>query len=126
TRPDLDLLGTAMLEQLALLDPPAQLRLEAQHSVDAQHVWDEVVGEHRQPIEVAETGHAGSRQIGGGDLRALEEWDAKAVVCRSVREAFPASQALGERDPRSAGRLDERGEAALMLGRHVPSEVVQR
>ena len=77
TRADLDLLGRAVLDQLPALDPADQLRVEPEDAVEPQHMGDEVVGEHRQPLEVAEVGDARPVQIGGGDLRALEERDAR-------------------------------------------------
>ena len=49
----LDLLGRAVLEQLAGFDLALQGRVEAQHAVDAEHVRDEVVGEGGEAVEVA-------------------------------------------------------------------------
>ena len=53
-RPDLDLLGRAVLDQLPALDSRDQLGIEPQHAVEPQHVRHEVVGEHRQLREVVE------------------------------------------------------------------------
>ena len=47
---------------------------------------DQIVGEHGQRVEVAEGGHAGPGQIGGGDLGALEERHRHTVVARGVGE----------------------------------------
>jgi hypothetical protein len=44
-----------------------------QHAVDAQDVGDEVVGEDRQPVDVAELRNAGERQVARHDLGALVE-----------------------------------------------------
>ena len=52
----------------------------------------EVVGEHRQPFEVGELGDPGTVQVGGGDLRALEEWDLELAVAGDVGEALPVAE----------------------------------
>ena len=83
-----------MTNQLALLDPRQQLGLVAQHSVQAQNVGYQVVGEHGQALQVAKAGHAGSVQIGGGDLGSFEEWDGEPLVGRGIGERVPAGQPL--------------------------------
>ena len=55
----LDLLGAAVDEQLAGVDPRLQRRVEAQDAVEAQHVGDEVVGEGGEAVFVAKLGDAG-------------------------------------------------------------------
>jgi hypothetical protein len=46
--PDLDLLSGSMLNQLFPDNALEELGLEVQDPVEPQHVWDEIVGEHRQ------------------------------------------------------------------------------
>ena len=70
---DLHLLGRAVLDQLPAVDAGDERGGEVQHAVEAQHVGDQVVGEHRQPVEVGGARDAGAGEIGGGDLGALEE-----------------------------------------------------
>ncbi len=95
-RPDLDLLGRAVLDQLPAFDAGHQLGVEPQHAVEPQHVRHEVVGEHRQLIEVVELSDTCTLKVGRGDLRALEEWNLASVVDRDVREAAPAGQRLDQ------------------------------
>ena len=125
-RPDLDLLAGIVLDQLLALDPLEQRGVVIEEAVEAQHVRDEVVGEHRQPIEVVERRHAGAGEVGGRDLRALEERHREAVVDRGVGERVPAGQRLDERDGRAAGGVGDRREPAVVVGADVPAEVVQR
>ncbi len=46
----LDLLGAAVIEQLAGVDPFLQRWIEPQDAVEAQDVRDEVVGEGGEPV----------------------------------------------------------------------------
>src|SRR6266540_1899300 len=56
--PDLDLLGRAGRHQLLLIDPTRKRRLVAEQTVPAKDVRDQVVGEERQAVEVAELAEA--------------------------------------------------------------------
>src|ERR687888_1180330 len=71
-RADLALLR-AGAQVAARVDVRGQALLVQEHALAAQHVRDEVVGEDRQRVEVAELGDAGEREVAGGDLRALVE-----------------------------------------------------
>ena len=86
----------------------------------------EVVGEHRQPIEVVEVGDAGALQIGGGDLCALEERDPAPVVVRDVGEATPRRQRLNQPHRRSVSAVDDSGKRPPVQPLHVLPEVLQR
>ena len=114
-RPDLDLLRRAVLDQLLRVDPGHELRLEAQDSVEAEHVGDEVVGEHRELIEVVHDGDADPRDVGGGDLCALEERDREPVVDRAVGEAIPLPEPGRQGDSRPAGGVGDVSEAAVVM-----------
>jgi len=74
---DLDLLLRSTLDQLAPLYPLGELTFVAEDSIQAEDVWNEVVGEDRQPVDVVEpTGTApaeGEREVRGEDLGALVE-----------------------------------------------------
>ena len=89
-------------------------RVVAQHAVAAQHVRDEVVGEDRQAVEVAEARDAGERQVGGGDLRALVE---AAVGEQRHPGGERLRQALGR-----AARRARRARARRASPRNAPSE----
>ena len=67
-----------MLDQLLGVDAGDERVVELEHAVEPEHVRDEVVGEQGQAVEVVAGREAGQREVGGGDLRALEERD-----CRS-------------------------------------------
>ena len=86
--PDLPLL-LSRLEQLAGVDPPAQVGLVLQHAVDPQDVRNEIVGKDREAVEVIEAGHARERQVARHDLGALEE---PAVI----EERHPRRQLSGQ------------------------------
>lgn len=60
----LDLLGAAVDEQLAGVDPCLQGGVEAQHAVEAKHVRDEVVGERGEPLFFIESRGAGAVEVG--------------------------------------------------------------
>src|SRR3954466_2597298 len=79
-RADLDLLRRVVLEQLLRRDPRDQLGVELEHAVEPQDVRDEVVGEQRQPVQVVRRRESRQRQVGGGDLRALEQRHLEAVI----------------------------------------------
>ena len=125
-RADLDLLGRAMLDQILPLDPGDEPRGEFQDAVEAQDVGDEVVGEHRQPGQIAQLRDAGPVQVRGGDLGALEEWDPELVVAIAVGEARPAPERRGQADRRPSGRIDDAGERSAVLVAHAGAEVAQR
>ncbi len=110
TRPDLNLLGRSVIDQIPTLDPRHQLWIERQDSVEPQDVGDEIVGEHREAIQVAEVGDAGSVQIGGGNLRALEERHRASVIQGGVGKAAPLRQRLHEPHRRSVSAVDDSGE----------------
>ena len=97
------------------LDPRHELRLERQHAVEAEDVGHEVVGEHRQLAEVGRVDHAGAVEVGGGDLRPLEERQPELVVAGGVGKARPAAEQLGQRRGRSAGDRGQREEPAAEL-----------
>ena len=48
------------------LDPRDEPGFEREHAVEPEHVGDEVVGEHRQPVEVGEVRR---RRLGAGPRR---------------------------------------------------------
>ncbi len=52
--PDLDLLGRAGQDQFLAIDPSRKRRLIAEQTGPAKDVRDQVVGEERQTVEVAE------------------------------------------------------------------------
>lgn len=114
-RADLDLLLGAVHEQLARVDAGQQPGVVGQDAVDAQHVGDEVVGEEREAVEIAEARGAGVMEIGANELGALEEGHRAAAVARHVGEAVPAGQALDERERGSSGRVGDSGEAPAVV-----------
>ena len=65
-------------------------------------------------------------QVGGRDLRALEERHRRAVVGRDVAPAGQRGQPLGQRDGRAAAAAGEREEGAVVLGADVRAELAQR
>ena len=71
---------------------PDEVVVEREHAVDAQHVRDEVVGEQRQAVEAGRVGQPGEREVGGGDLGALEERDPVVAVGRDVVPGVPARE----------------------------------
>jgi hypothetical protein len=77
-----------------------QAAVVAQHTVHAQHVGHQVVGEDREPVEVAELGDPGQGQVAGDDLGALVE----AAV---VEEAHAAREHPGQALGRAARLLDQ-------------------
>jgi len=95
--PDLHLLGRSVLDQLLALDSSNQVLFEEEDPVQAQDMGDEVVGEHRQTIEVGELGRAGASQVGRGDLGTLEKRDLQLFIGGGVGEAVPPAQMFGER-----------------------------
>ena len=73
---------------------------------------DEVVGEHRQPVEVVEAAGAlaaeGLGQVDGGDLGPLEQRDPLAVVLADVPvELVLPGQELDQAVGRVAGGVDQ-------------------
>ena len=82
-----------------------------------QHVRDEVVGEQRQPVEVVAGGEPWQREVGGGDLRALEERDLVAVVGRDVVPGRPSSRARRELLDGVVGAGEARGRAVDLARR---------
>jgi hypothetical protein len=114
-----------VVDQLARLDPRDERGVEAQDAVEAQDVGDQVVGEERQAVELLELGGAGEREVGGRDLRALEERDLATVVGRAVGEAVPGGQQLDERGGRAPRRLDDAEEAAAVLVGDASAEIVE-
>ncbi len=103
----LDLLGRAVLEQLAGFDRLLQGGVESQDAVDAEDVRDEVVGEGGEPVAVLEGGDAGAVEVGGGDLGALEERDRPTLVLGDVGEGAPGGEPVGEGQGRAVGRVRE-------------------
>ena len=94
------------------VDPGDERRVELEHAVDAQHVRDEVVGEQRERGEVARGREPVPVQVGGGDLRALEERDGRAVVgarrrARSAARARRSASATAEPSPARASARNE-------------------
>ncbi len=100
---DLDLLPRVVLEQRAGVDASHEVVVELEHAVDAQDVRDEVVGEQRQAVEVVRGRDARQREVGGGDLGALEQRHVAARVGRDVA-ARSASWRARSRAPRRSRR----------------------
>ncbi len=115
-----------MLDQLAAVDPRREARIEAEDPVETQDVRDQVVGEHRQPVEVTERGDAGPAQVSRGDLRALEKRDLELFVARAVAKHghAPSSEASATAEP-SCGVSHSR-ERTIELGRDAAPELVER
>ena len=98
------------------IDVLGQSRVVDEDAVAAQDVRDEVVGEDREAIEVAEAHDAGEREVGGHDLRPLVE----AAV---VEHRHPGGEVLREplgRPVRLAHRLERPAPA------EPPAELAQR
>ena len=68
----------------------------------------------------------GEREVGGGDLGALEERDAQAVVARHVVPGRPRRERLREPLGRPVGRAHEAEEAPEVLDRDALAELAQR
>ena len=113
-----------MDDQLLGLDPRDEPGFEREHAVEPEHVGDEVVGEHRQPVEVGEAGAAGTVQVRGSDLGALEEGDGEFLIRRAVGEAVPAAESPCERRRRAVGGVDHGRDATGIV--QTGAEVVER
>ena len=122
----LDFLRAAVLDQLAPVDPGDQSRVQAQDSVETEHVRDQIVSEHRQPAQIVWLDHARSGQIRGRDLGAFEEGDIDVVVARAVGKAGPGPEAPRQRDDRSGGGRGQGLKPSAAFITHVPAEVPQR
>ena len=124
---DLHLLTRVVLDQLLALDPVNQRRVKVEDAVEPEHVRNEVVGEHRQAIEIAELGDAGASEVRRCDLGALQERDHEFVVGRAVGERAPGAELLGEGHGRAAAtRIDDGCEPAIALAGDVASQIAQR
>jgi len=60
-------------EQLLGFDPRGQVRVEPQHSVEAEDVGDEVVGESGEAVEVAELGELGAARSAAATWARLKK-----------------------------------------------------
>ena len=115
-----------MRDQFLALDPPDELGVETQDAVEPQDVGDEVVGEHRQPVEIVKPRDTGAGEVGGGDLGALEEWDRELAVARAVGEALPGPEPRREPGRGGPGGVGDRGKATVVFGGDMGAEVTQR
>ena len=68
---------------------------------------NEVVGEHRQAIEIAELRDAGASEVGRCDLRAFQERDLSSSYVELSANELPAAELLGEGYRRAAGGIDD-------------------
>ena len=109
-----------------VLDPRDEIGIEPEHPVEPQHVRDEVVGEHRQPIQIVEVGDACALQIGRDDLCALEERHRAPVISRAVSEAAPLGQRLNQQHSRAARAIHDGGKRLAIEPLHVLAKVAQR
>jgi hypothetical protein len=98
--PQLPLGRRSGLEPLATVDPGRERVVVYQDAVQSQHVRQEVVGEHRERVDVGEVGRAGQDEVVDGDPRALleagvvEEPQVGLVACSwAKRAADPSAKA---------------------------------
>ncbi len=89
-------------------------------------MWDEVVGEHRQPAQVCERRHSGALQVRGGDLGTFEKRDLELLISGAVSETGPPAEPPRERHRRAVRGVNEGAERSSMVALDSGSEIGQR
>ena len=125
--PDLDLLGRAVLDQLARgrSARPARrrsVRIPSSRSTCGTRLSANIVSRSRS----RKAATPGACEVGGRDLRALEERDRRARRSARCRRSSPSRRAVDQRDRRASGGVDRRRRTVRRARRDVAPEVAQR